>query len=238
MWQIKVLTLAPEIYPGSLGTSVVGSGLKNKIWSLEVKNIRDYAGDRHKTVDSPPYGGGSGMLGRADVIGAAIDDFFLDNQNPILYPSPRGKLFTQTLANKLANNYSGLNILCGRFEGVDERVLLEYNAIEISIGDYVLSSGDVAAFPIIDCCVRLLPGVLSKEDSLEEESLAVSGRYKNLLEYPHYTKPRVWKNRKVPEVLLSGNHQEIEKWRFEQAKEKTKIVRPDLWDQFNDGDNK
>lgn len=238
MWQVKVLTLAPEIYPGPLGTSIIGNGLKNEIWSLEVKSIRDYATDKHKTVDSPPYGGGFGMVGRADIIGHAIENFFLYNRNPIIYPSPRGQLFTQSLAYKLVSEHQGINILCGRFEGVDERVLLEYNAIELSIGDYILSSGDVATFPIIDCCVRLLPGILSKEDSLEEESLAISGRYKNLLEYPHYTKPRMWKNHKVPEVLLSGNHQEVAKWRFEQAKKKTQIVRPDLWDQFNDGDNK
>ncbi len=236
MWNVKILTLFPQCYPGLLGYSVVGNAL-NKQWSLEVKNIRDYATDKHKTVDDTPYGGGGGMVLKVDVLGKAIEDFFCMNHNSIIYLSPRGKLFNQQEAINLSQK-QGINILCGRFEGIDERIIMEYNITELSVGDYILSSGDAATIPVVDSCVRLLPGVLDSHNALQEESFGQSAEYRYLLEYPHYTKPRVWNGHAVPDVLLSGNHSAIDKWRFEMAQEKTKIVRPDLWDQFNKGEEK
>lgn len=236
MWAVKILSLFPQTFPGPLGESVVGRALSAGAWSLESKNIRDYAADKHHTVDDTPYGGGGGMVMKPDVLGAAIDNYFLSNQNPIIYLSPRGKKLNQAEATILANNTQGINLLCGRFEGIDERVINKYGIIEISIGDYVISSGDLAALVLIDCCVRLLPGVIDK--SVEEESLAVGGEFEHLLEYPHYTKPAEWEGLNVPDVLLSGDHAKIKKWRLEQAKEKTAIARPDLWELYNKGAKK
>jgi tRNA (guanine37-N1)-methyltransferase len=230
MWTVNILTLFPEAYPGILGLSVLGKALANESWGMEVSNIRDFATDKHKTVDDIPFGGGGGMVLRPDVLAAAIDAKFTNNKLPLVYLSPRGERFSQRLAQQFSEQ-QGINILCGRFEGIDERILNEYDFRSISVGDYVLSSGDVAAMVFIDACVRLLPGVLGAKRSLEEESFSF-GPEGLLLEYPHYTKPADWRGKKVPEVLRSGNHKKINAWRKQQAEEITKQVRPDLWDQY------
>ena len=237
MWRVNLLTLFPEIFPGPLGLSIAGNALRNNIWNLNVAQIKDYAPDKHQTVDDTPYGGGGGMVMRADVLGSAIEAQFLPNNYPIIYLSPRGKVFNQQMATELIST-PGINILCGRFEGVDERLFIEYKIREISLGDFVLSSGDVAAIPILDACIRLLPGVLDEEDALQEESFGKSREYENLLEYPHYTRPQEWRGHQVPEILLSGHHAKIKMWRLEQAKLKTKVVRPDLLDRCNKGESK
>jgi tRNA (guanine37-N1)-methyltransferase len=226
-WKVEILTLFPEIFPGALNFSVTGRALKNKLCEINATDIRDFASDKYQTVDDYPYGGGIGMVTKPDVLGRAIEAKFLTNKAPIVYLSPRGKVFKQQDAHELAQG-EGLNLICGRFEGIDERVILEYNVQEFSLGDYVLTSGDVAAFPFLDCCIRLLPGVIEDEEALLEESFAIAGDYKGLLEYPHYTRPAVWKDHSVPDVLLSGDHAKIKKWRLEQAKLKTATVRPDL----------
>lgn len=235
MWKVNIATFFPEIYPGPLGLSVTGNALKKDIWSINPIQIRDYATDKHKTVDDTPYGGGSGMVMKPDVLGSLIESEFLPNGLPIIYLSPRGRVFNQSVAKELSAT-NGLNIICGRFEGIDERVLIEYKVTELSLGDFVLSAGDLAALPILDACVRLLAGVLESEIALVEESFGLGGDYQKLLEYPQYTKPAIWSGHEVPEVLKSGNHAEISKWRLQKAKEKTKIARPDLWDQYNKGE--
>ena len=234
MWQVNILTLFPELYPGPMQYSIHGKALKAKLWNIHVKNIRDFALNKHKVVDSSPYGGGGSMVLRADVLGKAIEEFFLPNQLPIIYLSPKGMLFNHKVAKNFVQSANGINILCGRFEGIDERVIKEYKMTEISIGDYVLSSGDIAALVIMDSCLRLLPGYLGNEKSLEEESFG-NGYYEDLLEYPHYTKPIVWKSNEVPEVLTSGNHAKINEWRLNKAKEETKNKRPDLWNKYLTG---
>lgn len=226
-WNVNVLTLFPELFPGPLGVSVVGRALKAKRWNLNVRSIFDYAYDKHKTVDDTPFGGGAGMVARPDVLGEAIELFFVPNGYPILHLSPGGKKFDQHMAKELSL-LCGMNILCSRFEGIDERVISEYNILELSIGDYVISAGDIAAFVIIDACVRLLHEVIDCNGALDEESFGI-GKYEHLLEYPHYTKPRIWKGIAVPDVLLSGNHAKIAKWRLEQAEQKTAHRREDLW---------
>ncbi len=227
MLKITILTLFPEMFPGVLGCSIAGKALEVGQWALDVVNIRDFAQDKHKSVDDTPYGGGAGMVMRADVISAAIENTCNRSQNPkIIYMSPRGKPLTQPKVNNLAQE-EHLLILCGRYEGVDQRVLDEYNIEEISIGDYVLSGGEIAAMVLVDACVRRIPGVLGNDDTHSEESFG-SGEYADLLEYPHYTKPAEWRGRKVPDILLSGNHAEIAKWRLEQAKSLTRKRRPDL----------
>ncbi len=236
MWHVNILTLFPEIFPGPLGFSVTGIALRKKIWQLYAFQIRDFAKDRHKTVDDATFGGGAGMVMRADVLGAAIDDKFIPNGNPIIYLSPRGRRFSQKVAKEISS-FTGINILCGRFEGVDERLFIEYKIQEISLGDFVLSSGDVATIPMLDACVRLLPGVLDEKEALIEESFGMSKEYENLLEYPHYTRPFEWRGHKVPEILISGHHENVKKWRLEQARLKTKIVRPDLLDQCSKGED-
>jgi tRNA (guanine37-N1)-methyltransferase len=228
MWQIKVLTLFPELYPGPLGTSVIGNALKGKRWNLDVYNLRDYADDKHQTVDDTPYGGGGGMVLKAPVLAKAIEAQF-QNGCPIYYLSPRGKVFNQKVAQELVS-HSGANFICGRFEGVDERIFLEYPIVELSLGDFVLSCGDVAVYSVLDACVRLIPGVLDAKNALKEESFGSAAGYDSLLEYPHYTKPSVWRGHEVPEVLRGGNHAHINLWRLQQAVEKTKSVRPDLLD--------
>ncbi len=221
--QITVLTLFPEVFPGLLNSSLIGRALENGIWNLEAINIRDFALDKHKTVDDAPYGGGAGMLMRADVVGAAAEQAVMDNQEAqLIYPSPRGELFNQGMARDLSGK--PLIILCGRFEGVDERVIQHYGFREVSIGDYVLTGGELAAMVIIEAAVRLLPGVVGDHASLGEESFG-EGEYADLLEYPQYTRPPEWKGYSVPEVLLSGNHAEINKWRLEQARLLTKKRR-------------
>ena len=222
-WQATVLTLFPEMFPGPLGISLSGRALQDGLWRLYTLNIRDFAYDKHRSVDDTPAGGGAGMVMRADVAAAAIDAAVTDCANvPRIYLSPRGAPLTQARVRDLANG-AGVMLFCGRFEGLDQRVIDARQLEEISIGDYVLSGGEIAAMVLIDACVRLLPGVIGAEASLSEESFE-----NNLLEYPHYTRPRTWEGREIPDVLLSGDHARIEKWRLEQAKTLTRQRRPDL----------
>ncbi|HEV3241656.1 MAG TPA: tRNA (guanosine(37)-N1)-methyltransferase TrmD [Methyloceanibacter sp.] len=225
-WRALVLTIFPEMFPGPLGLSLAGKALGEGKWALIAIDIRDFATDKHRSVDDTPAGGGAGMVMRADIAAAAIDAgrARMPAEAPTLYLSPRGKQLTQVRVRQLARG-PGVILLCGRFEGVDERVLEARSVEEISIGDYVLSGSELAAQVLIDTCVRLLPGVAGNEVSLDEESFA-SG----LLEYPHYTKPREWEGRAIPDVLLSGDHEKIAKWRREQAEKTTKARRPDLWE--------
>lgn len=227
----NILTLFPEIFPGPLSVSVIGKALNKGIWNINIRNIRDYSNEKHKNVDDTPYGGGSGMIMRPDVLGNAIEQFFPHNSH-IIYMSPRGRLFNQGVAESLVSNYNEINIICGRFEGIDERVIEKFNIDEISIGDYVISSGDIAAMILIDACVRLLPGVFQSKNPLKEESFGKDLRYRNLLEYPHYTKPSVWKQMSVPNVLLSGNHSLIKQWRIAQSEKLTQYRRQDLWQKY------
>jgi tRNA (guanine37-N1)-methyltransferase len=224
-WRATVLTLFPEMFPGPLGLSLAGKARKDGTWALDVVDIRDFATDKHRSVDDTPAGGGPGMVMRADIAALAIDAARanMPANTPTLYLTPRGTPFTQSRARELAQG-QGVILLAGRFEGIDERVLQARDVEEISIGDYVLSGGELGAQVLIDCVVRLLPGVAGNESSLAEESFA-SG----LLEYPHYTRPREWEGRAIPEVLLSGDHKAIAQWRQEQAEKITRERRPDLW---------
>ena len=229
MWSAKIFTLYPEFFPGLLDMGMYKRAREKNIWKLDVVNIRDYALDKHGSVDDKPFGGGRGMLMRADV----TDNCLINNQNnnPTIYLSPKGK----TLNQDMVKNFSlqnGLNILCGHFEGVDQRVIEKNNIEEISIGDYVLSGGETAATVLLDSVLRLLPGVLGAEGSLQEESFN-----DNLLEYPQYTQPREWEGKKVPDVLLSGNHAEIKHWRLEQSRSITQRLRPDMWQRYNKNKN-
>ena len=225
MWTVRVFTLYPELFPGPLGIGLYKKALKKKLWSLEVINIRDYAEDKHKTVDDTPFGGGSGMVMRADVLANSLDKNILDSKEKKIYLTPKGEKFDQAYAKSLSSN--NLNIICGHFEGVDERILETRNIKQISIGDYVLSGGEVGAFVIIDTIVRLLPGVLGNVNSLSEESFE-----KQLLEYPQYTKPQKWEEKEVPKVLLSGDHKKIKDWRLGQSEDITRRRRPDLWKKY------
>ncbi len=236
MINFKILTIFPDLFPGPLAASVTGSALEKNLWSCEAINIRNYAKDKRGTVDDTPYGGGAGMVLKADVIADAIDDALSFDKirtykklPKIIYLSPRGKVFTQKIARELAKE-EGIILLCGRYEGVDQRVLNEYEIEEISIGDYVLSGGEIAAYVVIDAVLRNVEGVLGADESLHEESFgsANSEEYQNLLEYPHYTKPQEWRGQKVPEVLTQGHHKKIADWRKEQAIAITKKNRPDL----------
>ena len=220
-----MLTLFPEMFPGPLAYSLAGKALTEGLWSLDAVNIRDFATDRHSTVDDTPFGGGPGMVLRADVIDAAIDDAAIAGA-PLVYLTPRGTPLSQEIAAELADG-PGVTLICGRYEGVDQRVLDARDVTEISLGDFVLSGGEPAAVALLDACVRLLPGVMGAEASLEEESFA-----RGLLEYPHYTRPAEWCGRKVPDVLLSGHHRNIYAWRMEQAEMITQARRPDLWDRY------
>ncbi len=227
-WQATVLTIFPEMFPGPLGQSLAGKALAEGKWALATTDIRDFATGKHRSVDDTPAGGGAGMVMRADIAAAAIDAArrTVLPGAPAIYLSPRGKPLTQARVRELAAG-PGLILLCGRFEGIDERVLEAREIEEISIGDYVLSGGELAAQVLIDACVRLLPGVAGNEGSLAEESFAAG-----LLEYPHYTRPRDFEDRAIPEVLLSGDHEKIAKWRREQAEKLTKDRRPDLWEKL------
>ncbi len=233
MINFRILTIFPELFPGPLAASITGSALEKKLWSIAAINIRDYAKDARKTVDDAPYGGGAGMVLKADVIADAIDDLHHSDQiNPpakIIYLSPRGQTLTQKKARQLAKEKE-IILLCGRYEGVDQRVLDEYEIEEISIGDYVLSGGEMAAYVVIDAVLRNVPGVLGADESLSEESFGSekNTEFQNLLEYPHYTKPQEWRGRKVPEVLTQGHHKKIQQWRRESAVAVTKKNRPDL----------
>jgi len=224
IWRASVLTIFPDMFPGPLGMSLAGKALTEGTWSLGVTDIREFATDRHRSVDDTPAGGGAGMVMRADIAAAAVDAAraAMPAETPTLYLSPRGKPFTQACARDLASG-QGAILLCGRFEGIDERVLEARAIEEISIGDYVLSGGELGAMVLIDACIRLLPGVAGNEGSLGEESFA-----DGLLEYPHYTRPRDWEGRSIPDVLLSGDHRKIAEWRREQAGKLTKARRPDL----------
>lgn len=229
-WHAAVLTLFPEMFPGALGLSLAGKALAERLWSLEAVDIRDFAFDKHRSVDDTPAGGGAGMVMRADIAAAAVDAArgAAPKDTPTIYLSPRGTPLTQERVQALAQG-PGVILLCGRFEGVDQRVLDARGMEEISIGDYVLSGGDIAAQVLLDACVRLLPGVVGNEGTHSEESFA-SG----LLEYPHYTRPREWEGHTIPDVLLSGDHEKIARWRREQAERLTKTRRPDLWARMKD----
>jgi len=217
--------LYPEMFPGPLASGLYKKALEKKIWSLEVVNIRDYAMDKHKTVDDPPFGGGSGMVMRADVLANSLDKNIFDNKETVIYLSPKGKKFDQIYAKKILDK--NINIICGHFEGVDQRILETRNIEEVSIGDIVLSGGEIGAFVIIDTVVRLLPGVLGNLNSLSEETFE-----KNLLEYPQYTKPQKWEEKEIPSVLLTGNHEKIKDWRLAQSEDITRRRRPDLWEKY------
>ncbi len=226
MWQAQVFTLYPEVFPGPLSKGLYGKALSNNLWKLKVVNIRDAADDKHKTVDDTPYGGcGSGMLLKADVLAKSLDTNKNESER-ILYLSPKGKKFDQNLAKELANEKS-LSLICGHFEGVDERILSTRNIEEISIGDYVLSGGESAAYVVIDSILRLLPGVLGNENSKLDETFE-----NGLLEYPQYTKPQIWEEKTVPDVLLSGDHNKIKHWRLSQSEAITRDRRPDLWEKY------
>ena len=234
MINFKILTLFPELFPGPLAASITGLALEKKLWSLQAINIRNYSKDERKTVDDTPYGGGAGMVLKADILADAIEE----NKNlatKIIYLSPRGKTFNQKKARELAQEKEIL-LLCGRYEGVDQRVLDEFEIEEISIGDYVLSGGELAAFVVVDAILRNVEGVLGADESLAEESFGSkeNSEYDNLLEYPHFTRPPEWSGRKIPEVLTSGHHKKINQWRKEQAIEITKKNRPDLFKKFSD----
>lgn len=228
MLNIKVITILPEAYPGVLGMSLAGAALEKKLWNLEVINLRDFGYSKHKNVDDTSYGGGNGMVMRADVISDAIE--FAKKSHPdsdIFYMSPRGRRLNQEIVKEIYQK-KNIIILCGRFEGIDERIIDEYNVLEISLGDFILSGGEIASMALIDALLRLVPGVIANCDTLSEESFNKYEDFGTLLEYPQYTRPRIWKNREVPDILLSGNHQEIKKWRLEQSIEITKNRRPDL----------
>ena len=228
-WKSKVLTLFPEIFPGPLGISLAGQAIKKNLWSLETLNLRDYGIDGHASVDDTPFGGGPGMVLRPDVIDAALHKARQNSANlPLLVTSPRGMPLNQGRVRELANG-PGVIILCGRYEGIDQRVIEAHRLEEVSVGDFVLSGGEPFAIALLDACVRLLPGVMGKPQSADEESF-VDG----LLEYPHYTRPQEWKGLQVPEVLLSGHHKDIQQWRETQAKAVTKERRPDLWNVYQE----
>jgi tRNA (guanine37-N1)-methyltransferase len=221
-WSATVLTLFPEMFPGPLGISLLGKALEKDLWSLQVRDIRDHGLGKHRTVDDTPAGGGPGMVMRADVAAAAIDAVERNNR-PLIYLSPRGAPLTQGRVRELAAG-PGAILLCGRFEGLDQRVIEARNLEEISLGDFVLAGGEIAAMALIEASVRLLPGVLGDLSSTAEESFT-SG----LLEYPHYTRPQLFEGRSIPDVLTGGNHSEISKFRQARAEELTKQRRPDLW---------
>ena len=222
MWRASVLTIFPDMFPGPLGASLAGKAREKGIWSLDPVDLRDYATDKHRTVDDTPAGGGPGMVMKPDVIARAIDAVAADAR-PRLLMSPRGTPLTQARVAALAQG-PGVVLLCGRFEGVDERVIAGRGLEEVSIGDYVLAGGELAAMVLVDACVRLLPGVMGREGSLAEESFA-----DGLLEYPQYTRPQVWEDRPIPDVLVGGDHGKVAAWRREAAERLTQARRADLW---------
>ncbi len=224
-WCATVLTLFPEMFPGPLGLSLSGKAQADGLWAMEAVNIRDFAADRHNTVDDTPFGGGPGMVMRPDVVDRALASVE-GRPGPVLYLSPRGKVFDQAMAADLAAA-GGVTLLCGRYEGVDQRVLDKRGVQEVSLGDFVLSGGELAAMTVLDACLRLLPGYMGAQASLEEESFS-SG----LLEYPHYTRPADWDGLEVPAVLLSGHHEKIKAWRLAEAEKVTRDRRPDLWSRY------
>jgi tRNA (guanine37-N1)-methyltransferase len=226
MWRASVLTIFPEMFPGPLGISLAGKALAAGLWSLDAVDIRNHASDKHRSVDDTPAGGGPGMVMKADVLARALDAAGAGEPRPRLLMSPRGAPLTQARVQALLAG-PGAVIVCGRFEGVDQRLIEARQIEEVSMGDYVLSGGEIAAMALVDACVRLLPGVMGREASGTEESFAAG-----LLEYPHYTRPQVWEDRRIPEVLLSGDHAKIAAWRQSEAERLTQERRPDLWEAY------
>ena len=225
VWTAKVLTLFPEMFPGPLAHSLAGKAHKGGVWALETVDIRGFASDKHGTVDDAPFGGETGMVMRPDVVDAALEAV-ADTRGPVIYLSPKGRLLDQARVRELAGA-PVVTLLCGRYEGIDERVIEARSLEEVSLGDFVLSGGEPAAIALIDACVRLLPGVVGNAASLLEESFE-----RGLLEYPHYTRPQLWRGRTVPEALLSGHHEKIRAWRLAQAEKTTRERRPDLWARY------
>jgi tRNA (guanine37-N1)-methyltransferase len=226
-WQATVLTLFPEMFPGPLGVSLAGNGLQNGTWALKTLDIRAFAADKHRSVDDTPAGGGPGMVMRVDVLAKAVDAAIaLSSASPLLAMTPRGKPLTQARVTELAQG-PGITLICGRFEGFDDRLFAARPIEEVSIGDYVLSGGEPAALVLLDACIRLLPGIVGAAQTLAEESFEGG-----LLEYPHFTRPREFEGRTIPEVLLSGDHARIAAWRKTQAEERTRLWRPDLWERY------
>ena len=225
MFQVKIFTLYPDFFPGILSKGIYGRAIEKSLWNLDVINIRDYANDKHKTVDDTPYGGGEGMVLKPDVVAKALDQNLKKNEK-VIYLTPKGKTFDQNKAKKFLNEKK-INILCGHFEGIDQRVIESRGIEEISIGDYILSGGETAAYVILDSILRLVPGVLGNENSYKDESFE-----NGLLEYPQYTKPQIWEKTPVPEVLLSGDHSKIKDWRLSQSEAITRHRRPDLWQKY------
>ncbi len=225
MFQVKIFTLYPDFFPGILSKGIYGRAIEKSLWNLDVINIRDYAKDKHKTVDDTPYGGGEGMVLKPDVVAKALDQNLKKNEK-IIYLTPKGKTFDQNKAKKFLSEKK-INILCGHFEGIDQRVIESRGIEEISIGDYILSGGETAAYVILDSILRLVPGVLGNENSYKDESFE-----NGLLEYPQYTKPQIWEKTPVPEVLLSGDHSKIKDWRLSQSEAITRLRRPDLWQKY------
>jgi tRNA (guanine37-N1)-methyltransferase len=225
MLQAQIFTLYPELFPGPLNKGLYGKALSNNIWNLKIVNIKDYSSDKHKTVDDTPFGGGSGMLIKPDVLANSLDQNVKPNEK-IYYLTPKGKLFSQKLAKKLSKEKT-INLICGHFEGVDQRVIDTRNIEELSIGDYVLSGGETAALVVLDSILRLIPGVLGNDQSISEESFE-----NGLLEYPQYTKPQIWEKKNVPNVLLSGDHAKIKDWRLSESEAITRDRRPDLWQKY------
>ena len=226
MFVATVFTLYPDLFPGPFSEGLYGKALEKKIWNLQKVNLRDYAEDKHKTVDDTPYGGGSGMLIKPDVIGNALDKNTKKGEK-IIFLTPRGKVFNHECAKKLSKEKI-INIICGHFEGIDQRVIDSRNIEEISIGDFVLSGGETASYVFLDAILRLIPGVIGNENSIAEESFE-----NGLLEYPQYTKPQIWEKKSVPDVLLSGDHAKIKDWRLLQSEAITRDRRPDLWQKYN-----
>ena len=225
MWQARIFTLYPELFPGPLSKGLYGKALSNNIWNIKTINIRDYASDKHKTVDDTPFGGGSGMLIKPDVLAKSLDQNIKSNEK-IYYLTPKGKLFNQKLAKDLSKE-KNINLICGHFEGVDQRVIDTRGIEELSIGDYILSGGEAAAFVVLDSVLRLIPGVVGNDQSIFEESFE-----NGLLEYPQYTKPQIWEKKSVPDVLLSGDHAKIKDWCLSQSEAITRDRRPDLWQKY------
>ena len=226
MFTARIFTLYPDMFPGPLNEGLFRKAMEKNIWNLEKVDIRKYATDKHTTVDDTPYGGGSGMLMKPDVVASAIDKNVKKGEK-LIFLTPRGKIFNQNIAKELSSEKT-INIICGRFEGIDQRVVETRNIQEYSLGDFILSGGETAAFVFVDAILRLLPGILGNENSIKDESFE-----NGLLEYPQYTKPQIWEEKEVPNVLLSGDHAKIKHWRLSQSEAITRVRRPDLWQKYN-----